>query len=177
MERRGTIRGGFNFSMNAAKIDASKLAQYPLPGDLLADLQDAFQFYDKEDSGYISMAHFRNILHNFGFHKMAKKEIDDELKRADPQFLQRQAVDFDTVKFVIGYRWNKGGKDEEAREVFRLFDKRERNYITPADLKQVLSNYLEFPVSEQDVSDFMGECDPQGVGQVGYRDFMKLYLS
>jgi Ca2+-binding EF-hand superfamily protein len=49
---------------------------------------------------------------------------------------------------VIGYRWAKGGKDEESREAFRLFDKRERNYITPSELKQVLSNYLEFPVSE-----------------------------
>ncbi len=95
----------------------------------MADLQDAFSFYDKEESGYISMAHFRNILHNFGFHRMSKKEIDDELRRADSDFLKRQAVDFDTVKFVIGYRWAKGGKEEESREAFKLFDKRERNFI------------------------------------------------
>ena len=60
-------------------------------------------------------------------------------------------VDFDTVKFCVGYRWNKGGKEEESRECFRLFDKRERNYITGNELKQVLSSYLEFPVSEQDI--------------------------
>ncbi len=89
MERRGTIRGMAQYSMNSTKIDTSKLSLYPLPGDLLGDLQDAFNFYDKEESGYISMPHFRNILHNFGFHKMAKKEIDDELKKADSQFLQR----------------------------------------------------------------------------------------
>ncbi len=68
------------------------------------------------------------------------------------------------MKFVIGYRWSKGGKDEESREAFRLFDKRERNYITPSEIKQVLSNYLEFPVSEQDINDFMNECDPNGTG-------------
>ncbi len=143
----------------------------------MADLQDAFAFYDKEETGYISMAHFRNILHNFGFHRMAKKEIDDELKRADSQFLSRTSVDFDTVKFVIGYRWAKGGKDEEAREAFKLFDKRERNYITTNEIKSVLSNYLEFPVSEQDINDFMSECDPNLTGQVAYRDFSKLYLT
>ena len=135
----------------SAKIDPTKLSSVPLPGDVLADLQDAFAFYDKEDTGYISMTHFRNILHNFGFHRMSKKEIDDELKRADPEFLKRQMVDFDTVKFVVGYRWNKGGKEDESRECFKLFDKRERNYITPSELKQVLSNYLEFPVTEQDI--------------------------
>ena len=98
----------------AARVDASKLAQYPLPSDIIADLQDAFNFYDKEETGYISMSHFRNILHNFGFHKMAKRDIDEDLKRADAQILSKQTVDFDIVKFVVGYRWNKGGKDLEA---------------------------------------------------------------
>ena len=97
------------------------------------------------------MSHFRNILHNFGFHRLSKKEIDEDLKRADPDFLKRQAVDFDVVKYVVGYRWNKSGKEEEARECFKLFDKRDRNYINAGDLKQVLSNYLEFPVSENDI--------------------------
>ena len=97
------------------------------------------------------MTHFRNILHNFGFHKMTKKEIDDELKRADPEFLKRQAVDMDTVKFVIGYRRNKGGKEDESRECLKLFDKRDRNTITQNELKTVLANYLEFPVGENDI--------------------------
>ena len=82
---------------------------------------------------------------------MTKKEIDDELRRADPEFLKRTSVDFDTVKFVIGYRWNKGGKEEESRECFKLFDKRDRNTITSNELKQVLGSYLDFPVSEQDI--------------------------
>lgn len=67
----------------AARVDANKANQFPLPGDILADLQDAFNFYDKEGSGLISMAHFRNILHNFGFHRMAKRDIDEDLKKAD----------------------------------------------------------------------------------------------
>ena len=75
--------------MTMARIDANKANQYPLPGDILADLQDAFNFYDKEEAGMISMAHFRNILQNFGFHKMAKKDIDEDLKRADTQILQK----------------------------------------------------------------------------------------
>ena len=82
---------------------------------------------------------------------MTKKEIDDDLRRADPDFLKRLSVDFDTVKFVIGYRWAKGGKEDESRECFRLFDKRERNFITANEIKAVVSNYLEFPVTEQDI--------------------------
>ena len=175
MANRGTGKA----SIQLAKIDNSRINSYLLPGDVLADLQDAFNFYDKENNGYISMTHFRNILHNFGFHRLSKKEIDEELKKADPEFLKRQAVDFDCVKYVVGYRWTKSGKEDEARECFKLFDKRDRNYINAGDLKQVLSNYLDFPVSEQDIADFINECggNADGSGNIQFRDFAKLYLS
>ena len=162
-----------------ARVDQAQLNKYSLPGDLLADLEDAFRHYEKQESGYISMTHFRNILHNFGFHRFSKKEIDEELKKADPDFIKRQAVEFDTVKYVVARRWNVNGKDDEARECFKLFDKRDRNYINAGDLKQVLSNYLEFPVSEADIQDFINECggNQDGSGNIMFKEFAKLYLS
>ncbi len=159
------------------KIDPTRMQQYPVPGDVIADLTDAFAFYDKENSGLITMVHFRNILQNFGFHNLSKKEIDDELKRADPEFLKKKFVDYDTVKLVIGYRYQKGGKDEEARECFHLFDKRDKNFINAQEIKYVLSNQLEFPISDQDVVDFMEVVDPNNNGNVNFRDFMKIYTS
>ena len=62
---------GGKFS-SVARIDPSKLNSVPLPPDVMADLQDAFNFYDKDSSGIITIAHFRNILRNFGFHKLSK---------------------------------------------------------------------------------------------------------
>ena len=32
-------------------VDTSKFSTYPIPGEILSDLQDAFKFYDKDDSG------------------------------------------------------------------------------------------------------------------------------
>ena len=61
-------------------------------------MQDAFNFYDKESTGYISLNHFRNILHNFGFNKMSKKEIDDDLRKNDIDPTKRTQVDFDSVR-------------------------------------------------------------------------------
>ena len=155
MSKKSAINLGHN---SLARVDPARINQINLPGDVLADLQDAFAFYDKENNGYISMTHFRNILHNFGFHRLSKQEIDEELKKHDSDFLKRQAVDFPTVKYACSYRWNRSGKEDEARECFKLFDKRDRNFIVAADLKQVLSNYLEFPVSEKDIEDFITEC-------------------
>jgi Ca2+-binding EF-hand superfamily protein len=58
-----------------------KTSNVNMPGDMLNDLTEAFAFYDKDDSGFISIAHFRNILHNFGFHRLSKRECDDEMRR------------------------------------------------------------------------------------------------
>ena len=49
-----------------------------LPTDVLEDLRDAFNFYAKDD--FVSVAHFKNIIHNHGFHNMSKKEMDEELR-------------------------------------------------------------------------------------------------
>ena len=76
-------------NLSLARVDPARINQINLPGDVLADLQDAFNFYDKAGDQYISMTHFRNILHNFGFHRLSKKEIDEELKKHDSDFLKR----------------------------------------------------------------------------------------
>ena len=114
------------------------------------------------------MTHFRNILHNFGFHKLSRKEIDQELSKDDPDITKRTGVPFPEIKYFVGKRWKKFGRDDEARDCFKLFDKREKEYINAGDIKQVFTNYLEFPISENDIRDFIVECggNPDGAGTV-----------
>ena len=133
---------------NPAVIDNAKTNPPPLPLDILNDLQEGFRFYDKDDTGDISIAHFRNILHNFGFHRHTKRDTDEELKRTDPDFNKRNCVPFNFVKHVVAHRWARQGKTEEAKECFRLFDKRDRNVINAQDIKSVLTQYLDFPIHD-----------------------------
>ena len=102
--------------------------QNQLPNDILTDLVDAFNYYDKEGLGYISMPHFHNILHNFGYHAKSKNEKDIDLKRLDPDIMKRNAIDLESVKAFVSYRY-KGGKFDEAHECFKLFDKKDKGTI------------------------------------------------
>ena len=52
------------------------------------------------------------------------------MKRLDPEFAKRTGVDFDFLKCAVSYRWNRTGASDEAKEAFKVFDKRERNFIT-----------------------------------------------
>ena len=131
-----------------------------LPSEMAADLQECFNHYLVEGEYTIPDYLFKNILQNFGFHRMGPRDIEEELKKSDPEILKRTAMDFTFVKHVVTYHWNRGirsepGKDEEAKEGFRLFDKRDRQIITAQDIKPVLAQYLPFPPTDQDVMDFI----------------------
>ena len=44
--------------VNLSVVDPAKVNQYYLPGDINAELEEAFKYYDKEDLGWITMPHF-----------------------------------------------------------------------------------------------------------------------
>ena len=83
--------------MTRHQVDLNTLP--PLPADIAEDLKDAYD--DKEQNGVIGSVHFKNILHNFGFHSMSKKDIDDELeKRHDISLKKQTSFSFEEVKTV-----------------------------------------------------------------------------
>ena len=165
--------------LNCAKADTSKNYSNSLPGDVLSDLQEAFDFYDKENTGYIQIQHFRNILHNFGFHKLSKREIDADLNKCDQEFnTKRNCVDFAFCKHAVGYRWvAKSGRDDAAKECFRVFDKKDRGVVSLVELRTVLNEYISASLNDDDVREFMKEVDQNNNGHIAAKDFIKLYLS
>ena len=41
----------------------------------------------------------------------------------------------------------------------------------------MFADYLEFPVTEQDINDLMGECDKNNTGSILKKDFIKMFNS
>ena len=63
--------------VNVARMEKGRAtAPGALPGDVMSDLHDSFNYYDKSGCDVISTEQFKNILHNFGFHKENKKVMD-----------------------------------------------------------------------------------------------------
>ena len=75
--------------------------------------------------------------------------------------MKRNCVDFSFCKHAVAFRWTaKGGREDEAKECFRVFDKKERNIISLSDIKGVLQEYISNSLTEDDVREFMREVDP-----------------
>ena len=74
---------------------------------MLSDLTDAFNFYEaNENLGVISIDHFKNILTNFGYHKVNKKDIDHEMTKMYAEYPKCTGVDLKFVCYVISKKWN-----------------------------------------------------------------------
>ena len=65
-----------------------------LPPEMASDLEECFNHYLEEGEYTIPDYLFKNILQNFGFHKMGPRDSEEELKKSDPGFLNCNAVDF-----------------------------------------------------------------------------------
>ena len=80
---------------------------------------------------------------------MNGKEIEDEITAAHQdkdQFMQTEVLD------LIHKKWfyNKG-KEEEAMDMFALFDRKEKGLVGMAEIKQVFNQYLDIVISDNDI--------------------------
>ena len=71
----------------------------------------------------------------------------------------------------------KQGREEEAKECFKVFDKKDRSIVSMLEIKQVLTEAVNSQINDDDVREFMKEIDPNNNGHIQQRDFIKLYLS
>ena len=80
------------------------------------------------------------------------------------------------MRHVVAYRYiTRGGRDEEAKEAFKVFDKKEKGSVSMAEIKTVLVDTLSQTITDDDVKEFMKEIDPNNNGVIYQKDFLKLY--
>ena len=62
---------------------------------------------------------------------------------------------------MIAYRWiTRGGRDDEAKEAFHVFDKKDRNVVGIVEIRSVLQEYINPQMTDEEIKEFMREIDP-----------------
>jgi Ca2+-binding EF-hand superfamily protein len=117
------------------------------------EIKDAFSFYDSTNSGYITRQNLRSILGNFAYTKMNGKEIEDEITNVHQDkesFSLSEVVDLITKKWFFGR-----GREEEALDMFALFDRKEKGLVGINEIKAVFNQYLDINISDNDILEFI----------------------
>ena len=119
------------------------------------------------------MNYVRGILWNFGFWRMTSKEFEQELlnNNIDPR---RNFLEWNELLGIVTRRYHSGGREQEIKDTFKIFDKREKGQTTVSEIKSALQSKLEVTVNENEVNEMFELANIDTSGQISYEDFEQM---
>jgi Ca2+-binding EF-hand superfamily protein len=157
-----------------AQKQGNKLPDYLVSITKVDDLRAAVAIYETGDQpGVIQMNYVRGILWNFGFWRLTSKDFEKELisHDIDPK---RTFLDWNELLSIVTRRYYQGGREQEIKDTFKIFDRKDRGTTTVVEIRNALQSKLEVPVTDSEVNEMfeMAGLDPSGV--ITLNDFMNV---
>ncbi|XP_070502700.1 troponin C, isoallergen Bla g 6.0101-like [Chironomus tepperi] len=143
-----------------------------LSKDQLKILRDAFNVFDNEKKGAISLDIIGTILELLG-HAVEEDELDDILDEFD----EDESGEIEFAEFVkLASRFVEPEEDydqlrKELREVFMLYDKEARGYLPLDEFKKILRE-IDPELPEDELDEMIDEIDADGSGTIDFDEFM-----
>ncbi|CAF1330997.1 unnamed protein product [Rotaria sp. Silwood1] len=136
----------------------------------MKDLHDAFDLFDRDRSGTISLSELKQILVALNFNptdslvRKVMKEMDID---------GNGSVEFDEFVKVMKNVYERKFTDDEMRRAFKCFDMDNSGYITASELHEVLRR-LNRDVSERRINEVLREVDTDHDGKISYEEFVRI---
>lgn len=141
-----------------------------LSKEQLAEIQDIFSRFDRDQDGAITELELGSLLRSLGL-KPNGSQLEALVQRADTN--ANGYIDFDEFVALIGPEmvatalpYNQG----ELLAVFRTFDRDGNGFITAAELAHSMAK-LGHALSVKELSDMIREADTDGDGRISFTEF------
>ncbi|CAM4776317.1 unnamed protein product [Rotaria magnacalcarata] len=147
-----------------------KQNQKALSNRELKELRDAFDLFDRDQSGAISSSELKQILIALNFHptdsllRKIMKEMDTD---------GNGSIEFDEFVKVMKHVYQRAYTDQEMRRAFKCFDTDNSGYITTSELHEVFRR-LNRDISEHRISEVLSAVDMDNDGKISYEEFVHI---
>ncbi|XP_053674368.1 troponin C, isoallergen Bla g 6.0101-like [Anopheles nili] len=153
-------------------MEKSELDKTELSKDQLKILQDAFNAFDIEKKGSISLEVIGTIMELLGY-ALSEEELKEVMEDYDED--ESGQIEFsEFIELASNYVEPEEDYDvlrAELREVFMMYDKDGTGFIPVNSFKQILRE-LDGAVPENELDDIVEEIDADGSGTVDFEEFM-----
>ena len=144
-----------------------------IPEDKIAEYKEAFDMFDKDGSGTISVNEIVKIMKNFGYpikKSEAQKMISDIDDNRDGE------IDFEEFVTLMEKKTNTVEETEEelVLRAFKSFDKDHDGKITNYEFKYLLTQ-MGNKFSEEELNQLFNECNLDINGTLDYQDFINFW--
>ncbi|KAI5747962.1 hypothetical protein M8J77_020412 [Diaphorina citri] len=141
----------------------------------MEDLREAFNIFDSDGTGFISVNDFKIAMKALGF-EADKEEIRSLMwggvtGTGDSASRDRSAgITFQEFQNIMGVKMNQVDSDVDLERAFDLFDDDETGTITLRNLRRV-ARQLGEDEGEEELQAMIDAADRRGVGEVSLEDF------
>merc|ERR1712072_919928 len=150
-----------------AKFNADNYARPGLSADEVEEIKEAFDLFDNDNSGAISVNELTAAMKSLGFdvkHAVVYNMVSDLDADGSGE------IEFDEFLAVMTAKITDKNTKEEIDRVFKLFDKDRNGTLEADDLSRVCKELGE-DMPEEDVREVIQRADLDGDGVVNLDDF------
>lgn len=139
----------------------------PITEKKIAEFREAFEIFDRDNDGYITIKELAEIMRNLG-NAPSEGEIQDMIAEVDID--GNGNINFQEYISLMARRMRDGDLEEEMKQVFKLFDRDGNGKIDASELKSLMIGIGE-KITDDEVDDMIREADKDGDGFVDYNEF------
>ncbi|KAL1673153.1 hypothetical protein EV122DRAFT_294396 [Schizophyllum commune] len=155
---------------------------HPMSGSLLLEVKDAFESFDRDGNGMITVDELRGVMHSLNrrptdeqiMEMIDKVDVDGDGRVNFREFLMLMGADasfFRPDDMVVDGA--PSAAEKEIKEIFRSFDKNGDGTVSVNELKEILESFGT-RLSQGQAEAMINAADTNGDGVVGYEEFVKV---
>ena len=144
-----------------------------LSEEQICEFKEAFSLFDKDGDGTITTKELGTVMRSLG-QNPTEAELQDMINEVDAD--GNGTIDFPEFLTMMSRKMKDTDAEEEIRNAFQVFDKNLDGFITPAELRHIMTNLGE-KLTDEEVDEMIREADLDGDGQINYEEVVKMMMS
>lgn len=144
-----------------------------LTDEQIAEFKEAFQIFDKDSDGCITLQELGTALRSLG-QNPSEEELSEFFESLDLD--QNGSIGFKEFLVLMAKKVKENNDEAEIINAFRTFDIDGNGKISVDELRLVLMSAPEFK-DDSEIQDLLEQADIDGNGTIDYYEFVKLVNS
>ncbi|XP_056639312.1 calmodulin-A-like [Diorhabda carinulata] len=144
-----------------------------LSDDQIQEFQEAFDLFDRDNDGTITLKEFCTIMRAFA-QKQYEIELEEMFKEADPE--NNGTISFVQFLRIMETNFQEDKTSEGISEAFRAFDSLKKGIIPADDLREYMMTYGD-KLTEEEANQFVKMADSNKDGKIIYEFFVSKMAS
>ena len=122
-----------------------------VPERVIMDIKAAFAYFDPENTGRITVSQLKALLQYIAGGVYARKDLE----KAMIDIGDSHTVELKDAERIACDVWGDAGYQQETKDMFKLFDRKDKGTTSMEEIRSVLQSRIVVPVLDEDIEELM----------------------